>query len=79
MPALQVSDIEHFVLPKNLQLELGEDRAAPLGRTCQDRRDRSQKFHTALGWVSWTSAVLAGMGSLQKPCHVLLHSFYGCW
>lgn len=36
MPGLQVSDIEHFVLPKNLQLELGEDRTAPLGRTCQD-------------------------------------------
>lgn len=76
MPGLQVSDIESSVLPENLHLELGEDSAAPLGRTCQEGRARSQKFHTALGWVSWTNAVLAG--SLQKPCHILPHSFHGC-
>lgn len=79
MPGLQVSDVGHSVLPENLQLELGEDGTAPLGRTCQEGRTRSQKFHIDLGWVSWTSAVLAVMGSLQKPCHVLLHSFCGCW
>lgn len=49
MPGLQVSDIESSVLPENLHLELGEDSAAPLGRTCQEGRARSQKFHTALG------------------------------
>lgn len=79
MPGLQVSDTEHSVLPENLQQDLGEDSTAPLGRTCQEGRARSQKFHTAPGWVSWTNAVLAGMGSLQKACHILPHSFCGCW
>lgn len=79
MPGLQVSDTEHSVLPENLQLELGEDGTAPLGRACQEGRARSQKFHTSVGWVSRTSGVLAGMGSLQKPCHVLPHSFCRCW
>lgn len=77
MPGLQVSDVEHSVLPENRQLELGEDSTAPLGRTCQEERARRHKFHTALGWVSWTSTVLTGMGSLQKLCYVLPHLFSG--
>lgn len=36
MPGVQVSDMEHSMLPENLQLELGEDSTAPLGRTCQE-------------------------------------------
>lgn len=36
MPGLQVSDVEHSVLPENQQLQLREDSTAPLGRTCQE-------------------------------------------
>lgn len=48
MCGLQISDMEHSMLPENLQLELGEDSTAPLGRTCQEGKARSQKFHTVL-------------------------------
>lgn len=55
MPGLQVSDTEHSVLPENLQLELGEDGTAPLGKACQEPEipyicGLGEQDHRCPGW-----------------------------